>query len=81
MSLLPEHPAAQTAIKKQLQDTAVQKNRELGMNYYSEDPEAYQFMGCNMYDDHALFVFQCPRSASHLAIRINKKIKEGPAKV
>lgn len=66
-------PVLSEALRKHLSVAANEKNRELGMKYYSENMDDYDFLGYNNENDHVAFVFRCRRSFSSLTLKIPRK--------
>jgi hypothetical protein len=48
------------------------RNRELGKDFYSENPEEYELVDINEYADHKLILLRCPKSKSTVSIKIKK---------
>lgn len=65
-------------IKGEIRKKAMEKNGQLGVKYYSENPDEYDFIGNSQFEDHFLMIFRCSRSYSSLTIRINRRQTSNP---
>jgi hypothetical protein len=49
------------------------RNKEMNNNYYSDAIKDYEFIDINIYPDHKLLLFRCPKSKSTVSLKIVNK--------
>ena len=57
-------------LKKAIREKAENRNRELNKDFYSNNPDDYEFVDINSYDSFKLLLFRCPKSKSTVSIKI-----------
>lgn len=62
--------------KEAILEKAQNRNKELKKEFYSNNPEEYEFVDINVFPDYKLLLFRCPKSKSTVSIMIYNKIKQ-----
>lgn len=55
-----------------IQNKARKKNKELGFDYYSENPDDYTYSGAYEDKENCVFYFTCPNSFSTVSVAMKK---------
>jgi len=67
-------PTSQPLTLKDIEEAILKKveyrNNELNNKYYSYAIKDYEFIDINIYPDHKLLLFRCPKSKSTVSIKI-----------
>jgi hypothetical protein len=67
------HQPTLKELKKAILEKAQNGNLELKKEFYSIDAEAYEFVDVNVFDDHKLLLFRCPKSKSTVSLILFNK--------
>ena len=69
-------PLTLKELKKVILEKTQSRNKELNIDFYSDNVEAYEIVDMNVFTDYKLLLLRCPKSRSTVSLKINTRINQ-----
>ena len=69
-------PLTLKELKKAILEKTQIRNKELNIDFYSDNVEAYEIVDINDFTDYKLLLLRCPKSKSTVSLKIKNKTNQ-----